>query len=131
MAAAEELITNMNIYNLSEVDNSPQAQFFDVSGESLKLSHPTTEGFWEFLHEVYSKETLVRDEDKNLVGLMHTIGIVPGEPFEPDDRSKEILHGNLTLNRYRIHPACLLATCRLWPTYRRATLRNYLQNVSA
>ena len=90
MAAAEELITSINIYNLSEIDNSPQVQFFDVSGESLKLSHPTTEGFWEFLHEVYSKETVVRDEDKNLVGLMHAIGIVPGEPFEPDEHSKEI-----------------------------------------
>jgi len=90
-AAAEELITSMNIYNLSEVDNSPQVKFFDVAGESLKLSHPTTEGFWKFLHEIYSKETVVRDEDKNLVGLMHTIGIVPGEPFEPDKHSKEIL----------------------------------------
>ena len=91
MAAAEELIKSVNIYNLSEVDNSPQVQFFDVSGESLKLSHPTTEGFWEFLHEVYSKETVVRDEDKNLIGLMHTIGIVPGESFEPDEHSKALL----------------------------------------
>jgi len=91
MAAAEELITSMKIYNLSEVDNPPEQKFFDVAGETLKLSHPTTDGFWEFLHEVYSKETIVRDEDKNLVGLMHAIGIVPGEPFEPDEHSKEIL----------------------------------------
>jgi len=91
MAAAEELIKKVNIYNLSEIDNPPQVLFFDVAGESLKLSHPTTEGFWEFLHEVYSKEIVVRPEDKNLIGLMHTIGIVPGEPFEPDEYSKEIL----------------------------------------
>jgi hypothetical protein len=91
MAAAEELIKKVNVYNLSEIDNPPYAQFFDMSGESLKLSHPQTEGFWEFLHEVYSKETVVRPEDKNLVGLMHTIGIVPGEPFEPDEHSKMIL----------------------------------------
>jgi len=91
MAAAEELLTSVNIYNLSEVDNSPQVQFFDMSGESLKLSHPTTEGFWEFLHEVYSKETVLRPEDKNLVGLMHAIGIIPGESFEPDDHSKKLL----------------------------------------
>ena len=91
MAAAEELIKKVNIYNLSEIDNSPQVQFFDVSGESLKLSYPQTEGFWKFLHEVFSKETVIRPEDKNLVGLMHAIGIVPGEPFEPDDYSKEIL----------------------------------------
>jgi len=91
MAAADELIKSVEIYNLSEIDNPPQTKFFDVAGESIKLSHPQTEGFWEFLHEVYSKETVVRPEDKNLIGLMHTIGIVPGEPFEPDERSKEIL----------------------------------------
>jgi len=91
MAAADELIKSVEIYNLSEIDNPPQTKFFDVAGESIKLSHPQTEGFWEFLHKVYSKETVVRPEDKNLIGLMHTIGIVPGEPFEPDERSKEIL----------------------------------------
>jgi len=46
---------------------------------------------WEFLHKVYSKEPIVRDEDKNLVGLMHAIRIVPGEPFEPDEHSKKLL----------------------------------------
>jgi len=91
MAAAEEIIKKVNIYNLSEIDNPPQVQFFDVAGESIKLSHPQTDGFWEFLHEVYSKETVIRPEDKNLIGLMHTIGIVPGEPFEPDERSKKLL----------------------------------------
>ena len=90
-AAAEELIKSVSVYPLSEIDNPPPEKFIDISGEELKLSHPTTEGFWEFLHEVYSKEPIVRDEDKNLIGLMHSIGIVPGEPFEPDEHSKEIL----------------------------------------
>jgi hypothetical protein len=90
-AAAEELITGLQVYNLSEIDNPPPTKFIDVSGMELKLAHPTTEGFWEFLHEVYSKETTVRDDDKNLIGLMHSIGIVPGEPFEPDDHYKELL----------------------------------------
>ena len=91
MTAAEELIKKLNVYPLSERNNSPQVKFIDVAGESLKLSYPTTDGFWEFLHEVYSKETVVRPEDKNLIGLMHTIGIIPGEAFEPDEDSKKLL----------------------------------------
>ena len=91
MDAAEELIKKVNIYPLSEINNSPQVKFIDVAGESLKLSYPTTDGFWEFLHEVHSKETVVRAEDKNLIGLMHTIGIIPGESFEPDEDSKKLL----------------------------------------
>jgi len=89
--AAEKILQELNIYKLSKSDNPPQAKFFDLDGVSIKLSQPTTEGFWEFLHEVYSKEPIVRDEDKNLVGLMHAIGIVPGEPFEPDGHSKALL----------------------------------------
>ena len=91
MDAAGALIKKVNIYPLSEINNSPQVKFIDVAGESLKLSYPTTDGFWEFLHEVYSKETVVRAEDKNLIGLMHTIGIIPGESFEPDEDSKKLL----------------------------------------
>jgi len=91
MDAAEELIKKVNIYPLSEINNSSQVKFIDVAGESIKLSYPTTDGFWKFLHEVYSKETIVRAEDKNLIGLMHTIGIVPGEIFQPDEDSKKLL----------------------------------------
>ena len=89
--AAEDLIKKVNMYALSEMDDPPQVKFVDVAGQTLKLSYPTTDGYWELLHEVYSKETVVRPEDKNLVGLMHTIGIVPGEPFAPDDHSKKML----------------------------------------
>ena len=92
MVAAEELIKKVNIYSLAEIDNPPQVQFFDAAGESTKLSHPTTEGFWELLQgRLYSKETGVRPEDKNLIGLMHAIGIIPEEPFEPDDHSNKLL----------------------------------------
>jgi hypothetical protein len=78
-------------YPLSEADNPPQQKFIDVSGQQVKMQNPSTEGFWEFLHKVYSKEQYVRDEDKNLIGLMHTIGIIPGQPFHPDNNSKKIL----------------------------------------
>ncbi len=78
MDAAEELIKKINIYPLSEINNFPQVKFIDVAKESLKLSYPTTDGFWKFLHKVYSKETVVRAEDKNPIGLMHTVGIIPG-----------------------------------------------------
>ena len=88
---AEAVLKELNIYKLSEAENPPQAKFFDLDGVTIKMAHPTTEGFWEFLHQVYSKETVVRDEDKNLFGLMHSIGIIPGVPFAPDAHSKELL----------------------------------------
>ena len=89
--SSEERLLQINSYHLSDAENPPKAKFIDLNGKSVKMAHPTTEGFWEFLHQVYSKETVVRDEDKNLIGLMHTIGIFPGEPFEPDEHSKKLL----------------------------------------
>lgn len=78
-------------YPLSQADNPPQQKLIDVAGKQVKMQNPSTEGFWEFLHKVYSKEQYVRDEDKNLIGLMHTIGIIPGQPFNPDNNTKKIL----------------------------------------
>lgn len=89
--SAVNTIKQVSIYPLSESDNPPQQKFIDAFGIPLKLQHPTTEGFWEFLHKVYSNEQYVRDEDRNLIGLMHTIGIIPGQPFNPDNNTKQIL----------------------------------------
>jgi len=88
---ADNLIKQLQIYPLSQANNPPEQKFIDLKGQSLKLSYPTTNGFWEFLHKVYSNEKNVRDEDKNLIGLMHTIGIIPGQPFEPSEHSKKLL----------------------------------------
>ena len=55
------------------------------------MQYPTTNGFWEFLHKVYSKEQYVRDEDQNLVGMMHMLEIIPGQSFNPDNNTKKIL----------------------------------------
>ena len=91
LSSAINTIKEARVYPLSESDNPPQQKFIDVFGQQLKMQPPSTEGFWEFLHKVYSKEQYVRDEDKNLIGLMHTIGIIPGQPFNPDNNSKKIL----------------------------------------
>ena len=38
-----------------------------------------------------TNEQYVRDEDKNLIGMMHTLGINPGQPFNPDNKTAQIL----------------------------------------
>jgi hypothetical protein len=84
-------IKEAKIYKLSEAENPPTQKFVDMWGSAFDMMHPTTDGFWEFLYKVYSKETIVRPEDKVLIGLMHTIGIIPGESFEPDENSRKLL----------------------------------------
>ena len=44
--AAAQVLKELNIYKLSEADNSPKAKFFDLAGVTIKLAHPTTEGYW-------------------------------------------------------------------------------------
>ena len=88
---ARNTLKEARVYPLSQADNPPQQKFIDMAGKQVKMQNPTTEGFWEFLHKVYSKEKYIRDEDKNLIGLMRTIGIIPVQPFNPDNNSKKIL----------------------------------------
>ena len=91
LTSAINTIKEARVYPLSQADNPPQQKFIDGSGQQIKMRAPTTDGFWEFLHKVYSNEQYVRPEDRNLIGLMHTIGINPGQPFNPDNNTKKIL----------------------------------------
>ena len=69
-AAAVALFKDVKIYNLSESTNPPEQKFIDLSGKKVKMTHPDTDGYWELLHKIYSKESVVRPEDKIRDGLM-------------------------------------------------------------
>ena len=90
--AAEHLVKEIKIYPLSEASNPPKQKFIDVLGVPLKMSYPTTDGYWRFLHNVYSKEPVTREQDKILLAMMKSIGIIPGELFEPDAHSMKLLN---------------------------------------
>jgi hypothetical protein len=78
------------IYPLSQKDNPPEMTFVNASGQSLNTIHRMDEHIFDEINEVVQAEPLM-GENPELLGHLAAIGIVKGQPFEPDERMKSIL----------------------------------------
>lgn len=72
-----------------EKDVKPM-QFPDASGKRVNMMYPTDNTFWTKLKEFvdYEPVTAITPE---LRGVLASIGIVKGQPFEPTERQQELL----------------------------------------
>jgi hypothetical protein len=68
----------------------PEMKFIEGSGLSFNTIPPSDYGFFELLNENVQNEPAT-SYDVELAGQLAAIGIVHGEPFEPDERMKQIL----------------------------------------
>jgi hypothetical protein len=89
-AAAKNVKDNLRIYPLTKKDNPPKMEFISGSGVSFNTIHANNYTFYEHLNEVIQKEPLDM-LDPETRGLLASIGIEKGKPFEPDERMKKIL----------------------------------------
>ncbi|WP_243721851.1 DUF1254 domain-containing protein [Meridianimarinicoccus aquatilis] len=78
------------MYRLSEADNPPEMTFVDVSGKEFNTIHVMDERMYEEINTVIQSEPLM-GENPELLGHLAAIGIVKGQPFEPDARMQGIL----------------------------------------
>ena len=80
----------LRMYSLSEVDTPPEQVFFDP----VDMRYPTMPlwglAHFENLHAILSVEPIKR-EDKLAMGMLATIGIRQGEPFDPDPVAREAM----------------------------------------
>jgi hypothetical protein len=89
--AADNIKANLKVYPLHRKDNPPKMEFRNMSGlAGYNTIMPNDFSFFELLNEI------VQDEadgwlDPELLGQMRAIGIVKGQPFNPDARMKKIL----------------------------------------
>ncbi len=78
----------------------PETVFVEGSGKAFNTVPPSDFGFFELMNEVVQDEP-AGSTDAGLMGQLAAIGIVKGEPFEPDKRMRGILEeaavvGNVT-----------------------------------
>ena len=68
----------------------PETRYVEASGVSLNTIFPNDFAYWELVHELVQQE---RPEaaDPELLGLLAAVGIVHGQPFEPDARMRKVL----------------------------------------
>ena len=81
---------NLRIYRLAEAANPPPMKFVNASGIPSNFVSPGDYSFWSLLNQVIQEEP-ADGSDPTTLGLFASIGIVKGQPFNPDERMKKIL----------------------------------------
>ncbi len=89
-AASQNIRNTLKVYPLAKASDPPAMEFINVSGKKMNTVVPNDYSFFEKLH------TLIQGEPEDYLGpeakgMMASIGIEKGKPFEPDDRMKKIL----------------------------------------
>jgi len=88
--AIEATQSQFRMYPLSKQDNPPEMTFINVSGNAHSTIHRMDYGYWEEVNEAIQAEPL-GGLNPEIRGLLASIGIEKGKPFEPDARMKKIL----------------------------------------
>ena len=95
--AAENIKTNLKVYPLSKINNPPEMEFKNMSGvEGYNTIPPNDFSFYEMLDTVVQYEP-AGFIDAETTGLMASIGIVKGQPFNPSQRMRRILSEAVSL----------------------------------
>ena len=88
--AVEDTKTKFRIYPLSQKDNPPKMTFVNVSGTEHNTIHRMDYGYWDEVNETIQAEPTT-GLNPEVRGLLASIGIEKGKPFNPDARMKAIL----------------------------------------
>ena len=86
----ESVKKNLKIYQLADAANPPPMNFANASGIPANFVAPGDYSFWSLLNQVIQEEP-AEGSDPTTLGLVASIGIVKGQPFNPDARMKKIL----------------------------------------
>nr|WP_272212830.1 DUF1254 domain-containing protein [Marinicella sp. W31]MDC2878753.1 DUF1254 domain-containing protein [Marinicella sp. W31] len=89
-SAVENIKTKLKVYPLSKMDDPDETEFINFSGMSYNTVAPSDLSFFEGLNTVVQEEPIdaIGAETR---GLLASIGIVKGKPFQPNDRMKKLL----------------------------------------
>jgi len=89
-AAAKNVKDHLKVYPLSQKDNPPQMEFVNGSKQLFNTIHANNFHFYEEINDLIQEESMEM-LDVETRGLLAAIGIVKGQPFNPDARMKKLL----------------------------------------
>lgn len=80
----------LRMYYLSQAASPPQQRFIDPIDMRVPTMVPYDEKYFELLHEGFTYEP-VRPQDKHMLGLLASLGIERGKPYNPDDKTRRAM----------------------------------------
>jgi hypothetical protein len=90
LGPANRLIEQTRIYPLGREAQAKPMQFPDASGKPLDMLYPKDSSYFDMLSRFANSEA-VDPADADWRGMMASIGIVKGQPFQPDAQARTIL----------------------------------------
>jgi hypothetical protein len=93
---------------LATAPEMPETRLVELSGASFNTIYPSDFGYWEIVNELVQQEPPGAG-DPDVLGLLAAVGIVHGQPFEPDERMRKVLEdavvvGNATARTVAFDP---------------------------
>ncbi len=88
--AVNNIKTNTRIYPLSKADNPPKQKFINLSGHEHSTIHSNDITFYDEVNQVIQEEP-GGGLDPEILGMLASIGIEKGKPFNMDARMKGLL----------------------------------------
>lgn len=106
--AVRSIKQHLRIYPLAQADDPPETRFINGSGVPHSTIHANNFDFFEEVNAIVQEEPAA-SLDPETLGLLASIGIVKGEPFDPDERMRAILTdaaavGNVTARALSFRP---------------------------
>ena len=93
VAKALQAVNGIKVYPLAKAGQPVTHRFIDVSAMTMPLpllAWEDTLEYWRQLHAVIQAETVL-EEFRPMLGMLASLGIEQGEPFNPDARMQRIL----------------------------------------
>ena len=89
--AVQNIKSKLKIYPLAKADNPPETEFINISGKSYSTIVSKGISYFEGLNQLVQVEP-IDAIGPEMRGQLAAIGIVKGQPFNPDARMKKLLN---------------------------------------
>jgi hypothetical protein len=80
----------LKMYPLAQASNPPTTRFFDPGTQRFPTLPTYDESYFKDIWEIVNTER-VRSRDKVMMGMLASIGIEAGKPFNPDEKTKKAM----------------------------------------
>jgi len=90
------------MYPLAQAANPPDTKFLDPGDRRFPTLPYYDETHFKDIYDIVSAEP-VRPRDKVMMGMLASIGIEPGKPFDPDEKTKKAMKAAVVDAYFYLH----------------------------
>jgi len=99
---AAEYAKTLKLYSLLQAARPPQTKFVDPGKQRFATLPRFDENYFKDISDIVNIEP-VRPRDKVMMGMLASLGIEPGKPFRPDEKTRKAMKQAATDAYFYIH----------------------------